>query len=147
MEADVFRIVQECLTNIHRHSGNGIAKVRVSRSDTDLRVEVEDQGKGISPAKTVGKGTGWQGGIRGMRERIRQLGGDLEIGPQRVGGGMTVVARMPMSGSSWSRPSKERQYRRYGWMSRDAIETTCSPNRRSGATRAWLNDPVFNKRK
>src|SRR5437667_10956958 len=92
MEADVFRIVQECLTNIHRHSGNGIAKVRVSRSDTDLRVEVEDQGKGISPAKTVGKGTGWQGGIRSMRERIRQLGGGSEIGSQRVGGGMTLVS-------------------------------------------------------
>ena len=37
-----------------------------------------------------------------MRERIRQLGGGLEIGPQRVGGGMTVVARMPIAGSSWS---------------------------------------------
>ena len=147
METAIFRVVQECLANIHRRSGSAIAKVRVSRSDTDLRVEVQDQGKGDIASETVGNGTGWQGGIRGMRERIRQLGGGLEIGPQRVGGGMTVVARMPIAGSSWSRPSKERQYRRYGWMSRDAIETTCSPNRRSGATRAWLNDPVFNKRK
>src|SRR6266581_4394265 len=56
MEADVFRMVQECLTNIHRHSGNGIAKVRVSRSDTDLRVEVEDQGKGDITSENSWKG-------------------------------------------------------------------------------------------
>ncbi len=102
LETAVFRVVQECLTNIHRHSGSAVAKVRVSRSDTDLRVEVQDQGKGISPEKRLEMELAGKAGvgIRGMRERIRQLGGALEIGSQRIGGGMTLVARLPIAGRS-----------------------------------------------
>ena len=50
LETTIFRIVQECLTNIHRHSGSKTAKVQVLRLDDEVRVEVEDQGKGIPPA-------------------------------------------------------------------------------------------------
>jgi signal transduction histidine kinase len=51
VETAVFRVVQECLTNIHRHSGSVVAKVTISRVDHDLRVEVRDEGKGISKDK------------------------------------------------------------------------------------------------
>jgi len=138
METAVFRIGQECLTNILAYSGSAIAKGRVSRSDTDLRVEVQNQGKGISPAKRFEmEQAGKAGvGIKGMRERIRQLGGGLQIGPQHVAEERPSLRACRLRGVPWSRLSKERQYRRYGWMSRHAIvETRCSPSRQSGATR------------
>jgi signal transduction histidine kinase len=101
LETTVFRIVQECLTNIHRHSGSAVAKVLVSRSDSSLRLEVQDNGKGISPEKrSEMKSPGKAGvGIRGMRERLRQLGGTLEIGSQLNGTGTIVVARLPVDRS------------------------------------------------
>ena len=81
LETAVFRVVQECLTNIHRHSGSPVAGVRLSRSDHEVRLEVADQGKGIPPEKRKAMDSGGMAGvgIRGMRERIRQLGGSLEI--------------------------------------------------------------------
>src|SRR2546430_10924596 len=81
LETAIFRTVQECLTNIHRHSESPIAKVRIARSDGHVRVEVEDRGKGIPPekqSKMASNGTPGVG-IRGMRERLRQLGGSLAI--------------------------------------------------------------------
>src|SRR2546430_16234694 len=50
-ETAIFRIVQECLTNIHRHSGSPTASIRISRSPREVKVEVRDQGKGISVQK------------------------------------------------------------------------------------------------
>jgi PAS domain S-box-containing protein len=98
LETAVFRVVQECLTNIHRHSGSAVAKVRISRRHTDLRVEVEDEGKGISREKRVQIDLAGRAGvgIRGMRERLRQLGGTLEIGSQLNRRGTVVVARLPI---------------------------------------------------
>ena len=96
-ETTVFRMVQEALTNIHRHSGSKFAKVRISRSESDVRVEVEDRGKGMATEKQVELAcTGTPGvGIRGMRERLRQLGGDLEIRSDAKG--TTVVAHLPLT--------------------------------------------------
>ncbi|HSZ00674.1 MAG TPA: histidine kinase [Terriglobales bacterium] len=80
-ETAIFRTVQECLTNIHRHSGSPTATIRIAASDNHIRVEVEDRGKGIPPEKQFEMtSTGTPGvGIRGMRERLRQLGGSLDI--------------------------------------------------------------------
>jgi PAS domain S-box-containing protein len=102
METAVFRIVQESLTNIHRHSGSAVARVLISRSDHDLRVEVQDEGKGISPLKPAEMElSGKPGvGLRGMRERIRQLGGTLEIASLSDGGGTVVIARFPVERSA-----------------------------------------------
>lgn len=99
-ETALFRTVQECLTNIHRHSESPFAQVRFTRSDSHVRVEVEDKGKGIPPEKRVEMDlAGTPGvGIRGMRERIRQLGGSLEISSD--GEGTTVVAELPLASSS-----------------------------------------------
>src|SRR5438445_1220958 len=99
-ETAIFRVVQECLTNVHRHSGSPVAKIRLSRSDGHVRVEVEDRGKGIPPekqSKMASNGTPGVG-IRGMRERLRQLGGSLEINSN--GKGTVIVARLPIANTS-----------------------------------------------
>jgi signal transduction histidine kinase len=99
-ETAVFRVVQECLTNVHRHSGSAVAKIRIARSDGHVRVEVEDRGRGISPEKRAAMDSvGTPGvGIRGMRERLRQLGGNLEI--KSNGEGTIVVAQLPVTSVS-----------------------------------------------
>jgi signal transduction histidine kinase len=99
-ETTIFRIVQESLTNIHRHSESKFAKVRITRKGSDVRVEVEDRGKGMTPEKQVELASvGIPGvGIRGMRERLRQLGGNLEI--RSNGEGTTVVAHLPVTSVS-----------------------------------------------
>ena len=100
LETAIFRIVQECVTNIHRHSGSNVAKVCISRANDHVRIEVQDRGKGISPAKRSDIDLGKAGvGIRGMRERVRQLGGSLEIDSQGNGRGTTVVAQLPVEKS------------------------------------------------
>jgi PAS domain S-box-containing protein len=102
LETAIFRVVQECLTNIHRHSGSVVAKICISRTVNDVRIEVQDKGKGISPEKRSEMETGGKAGvgIRGMRERLHQLGGRLEIGSQRKGSGTIMVARIPVYGTS-----------------------------------------------
>src|SRR5438270_6047405 len=101
VETTVFRVVQECLTNIHRHSGSAVARVVISRVDHDLRVEVHDEGKGISRDKRWEmEMPGKAGvGIRGMQERVRQLGGSLEISSPKNGKGTVIVARLPVGRS------------------------------------------------
>jgi signal transduction histidine kinase len=100
VETAVFRVVQECLTNIHRHSGSPSAKVRIVRHDDRVLVEVEDQGIGIPQDKLIEMDSvGLPGvGIRGMRERIRQLGGNLDISSSS--NGTTIRARFPFAGAS-----------------------------------------------
>lgn len=73
-----------------------MAKIRIARSDGHVRVEVEDRGKGIPPEKRAAMDSvGSPGvGIRGMRERLRQLGGNLEI--KSNGEGTIVVAQLPV---------------------------------------------------
>jgi PAS domain S-box-containing protein len=100
LETAIFRIVQECLTNIHRHSESAVAKIRISRSDSEVSLEVEDCGKGIPTEKREAMESGGMPGvgIRGMRERLRQLGGSLEI--NSTGRGTVVVARLPVASAS-----------------------------------------------
>jgi len=96
IETAMFRVVQESLTNIHRHSGSLVAKIRCRRIHEGVLVEVQDHGTGI-PAERIAMLTslGIPGvGIRGMRERVRQLGGDLEITSNA--NGTMVAARLPV---------------------------------------------------
>jgi signal transduction histidine kinase len=99
-EIAVFRTVQECLTNIHRYSGSSVARIRLARSDSQICLEVQDKGIGITPERLREiTEAGTPGiGIRGMRERMRQLGGRLEI--HSDGHGTTVEARLPFATSS-----------------------------------------------
>jgi signal transduction histidine kinase len=95
VEIAIFRIVQESLTNIHRHSQSPRANIRISRNSENIRLEVQDYGKGIAGA---GKNSGQlrRGvGIQGMEERVRQLNGQLEI--ETGSEGTTVRAIIPVS--------------------------------------------------
>ena len=100
LEIAIFRIVQECLTNIHRHSESPVARIRIRRSDGQLSLEVEDRGKGIPPGKREAMESGGTPGvgIRGMRERLRQLGGSLKINSS--GAGTVVIAHLPVASTS-----------------------------------------------
>ena len=78
----LFRIIQEALTNIHKHSESKEAKIRLCQTDGQLVLEISDKGKGLDPVRVLGRRRGVHGlgvGITGMRERVRQLGGTLEI--------------------------------------------------------------------
>jgi two-component system, NarL family, sensor kinase len=102
LETTIFRLVQECLTNIHRHSDSRVATIRISRMDDHVEVEVRDQGKGIPQEKLsemISSGTAGVG-IGGMRERARQLGGTLEVKSEGEGRGTTVLARLPVGSVS-----------------------------------------------
>ena len=81
LEIAIFRIVQECLTNIHRRSGSATAKIRLYFEGDHLIVQVQDYGKGIPAEKQQELMETGRGGVGfgGMRERLRQLGGTLEI--------------------------------------------------------------------
>jgi signal transduction histidine kinase len=98
-ETAIFRVVQECLTNVHRHSGSPVARICLSRSAGEVHLEVRDQGKGMPPEKLSElASTGAPGvGIRGMRERIHQLGGRLEVNSAGCGKGTTVLVTLPIA--------------------------------------------------
>jgi signal transduction histidine kinase len=96
MELSIFRVVQECLTNIHRHAGSPTAGIRIVQDKACLRVEIEDAGKGVPIEKqSMFVSSARSGvGLRGMRERLRQLGGTLQI--QSNGHGTRVTAVLPV---------------------------------------------------
>ena len=99
LETAIFRVVQECLTNIHRHSNSPVATICIRKSETEIEVEVQDEGNGISPEKLSEMAvSGMPGvGIRGMRERLRQLGGTLEVNSDGEGKGTVIVVRLPLA--------------------------------------------------
>ncbi|MET9394104.1 sensor histidine kinase [Streptomyces sp. NPDC006624] len=89
-----FRIVQEALTNVVRHSGSRHARVRLARDADVLRLRVDDDG----PATGADAG-GSGNGLAGMRERAAALGGTIEAGP-RPDGGFRVLAVLPLRTSA-----------------------------------------------
>ena len=99
MEIAIFRMVQECLTNVHRHSNSSTAGVRIVHEAGHVRVEIRDAGKGIPLEKQLSLSSSQQSGVgfRGMRERITQLGGSLDI--QSNEHGTIVKAAMPVGKS------------------------------------------------
>jgi PAS domain S-box-containing protein len=101
-ELALFRVLQESLTNVHRHSGSETAHVGLSMKDGMAVLEIRDAGKGIPAAILEESGEAWQRvigvGLRGMRERLSQLGGELEISSTERGA--TVIASLPVSASS-----------------------------------------------
>ena len=90
----VYRAIQESLTNIARHSGATSAWVLLAVEDRSIFVEVEDNGRGITP-EAMAKSRSL--GLKGMRERITYLGGSLEIAlaPR---GGTRLRVRVPLRG-------------------------------------------------
>jgi two-component system, NarL family, sensor kinase len=99
-ETALFRVLQESLTNVHRYSGSPSADIRIFQSPSNVHLEIVDHGKGVKAgterssfagAPTLGVG------IPGMRERIRQLGGQLEV--EFTNEGTRVHASLPMEAS------------------------------------------------
>jgi two-component system NarL family sensor kinase len=79
-ETAMFRIVQESLTNIHRHSGAQQARISVERNGKTLKISISDNGRGISKETLRQMAAGQSGvGVTGMRERVKQLGGTFQI--------------------------------------------------------------------
>lgn len=83
LETHLFRITQEALTNIARHSGATEAWVRLKVDGTNVRLEIADNGRGLRPKEDQ---RGISLGMVGMRARARQLGGELKIGNRKEGG-------------------------------------------------------------
>ena len=99
LETAIFRIVQECLTNIHRHSGSKSAAIRIAQESQRILVSVQDAGKGIPSHKLDLHANGRGGvGFRGMAERLRYLGGHLEIHSDP--NGTVVTAALPFEDDS-----------------------------------------------
>jgi len=99
METALFRIVQECLTNIHRHSESKKALIRAYRSPTELCLDVRDRGKGMPNLNNNGSSHLKSGvGIQGMQERVRQLNGRFEI--RSFPDGILVSVRLPVKVAS-----------------------------------------------
>jgi PAS domain S-box-containing protein len=97
LELLIFRVVQESLTNVHRHSGSSSAKIHLARSERAVEFEISDQGKGIPPARLGEMGAARIGvGVRGMEERVRQFRGTLRISSNSEG--TTVAVKIPLTG-------------------------------------------------
>src|SRR5580700_2230857 len=95
MELVIFRLVQECLTNIHRHSESETASIRIVRELNQITLDIRDQGKGMSPARLAEIQLGRSGvGIAGMRERLRQFDGTMNI--ESDSSGTRICAAIPL---------------------------------------------------
>lgn len=99
VEIALFRILQESLTNVHRHSRAPSAEIKVEADAEQIVMEIVDHGRGM-PAQVLdqlrGDGTKLGVGLAGMRERVHELGGEFEV--TSAGQGTTVRARIPLIG-------------------------------------------------
>lgn len=97
IELAIYRLVQESVTNIHRHSGSKTALVRVTREAEAITVEVQDEGRGMTEERLKEIRTGGSGvGLRGMTERMREFGGELRI--ESGAFGTRILATIPEAG-------------------------------------------------
>ncbi len=104
VETAIFRIIQECLVNIHRHSGSRTAFISLKSIAAGAVLTVRDEGRGIPPEILMEDGLGNLGvGIRGMRERARQLGGLLEI--RCANPGTLIEVNLPALKLAGTRPA------------------------------------------
>jgi signal transduction histidine kinase len=102
IETALFRVVQESLTNVHRHASTTTASIRLSTTTAGVALEIQDQGRGLRDRLLQESGTPQSltlgVGIQGMRERIRQLGGTFDI--EFTGSGTTVHVSVPSNGDT-----------------------------------------------
>jgi len=98
-ELSLFRIVQECMTNIHRHAGSFTAFIRLSCVDEKVELEIRDEGKGINQEiqSKINSGASVGVGFRGMQERVRLIGGKLTVHPNPSGNGTSVLVTLPLN--------------------------------------------------
>ena len=104
-EKALFRVVQESLTNIHLHSASRVASVALTGDGNGYRLEVRDKGKGIPPEQLERPGRRLGVGIAGMRQRMMQLGGRLDV--ESSSKGTTVRATLPKNSAAESQEAGE----------------------------------------
>jgi signal transduction histidine kinase len=98
-ETGLYRVAQEAISNARKHAGVGEARLKLALGKRDVRLEVEDRGRGFDPrAPRRAGGPGERVGLAGMRERIGLLGGELTI-ISGIGRGTSVVAEVPLDGT------------------------------------------------
>jgi two-component system, NarL family, sensor kinase len=104
LETAIFRIIQESLTNIHRHSGSAKASIRLTLDGNQVFLTISDQGKGMPPEATPEEQNALEEpkknrklgvGIAGMRERVLQLGGQFEVAAGNPGTVIKAVFPIP----------------------------------------------------
>jgi signal transduction histidine kinase len=103
IELTLFRVMQEALTNVHRHSGSSTADILIQKVGQQIILEVKDQGCGIKPevlARSQAAGAGLGIGLTGMCERVRDLGGVLEIDSDSSGTAVKVTIPVASGGVS-----------------------------------------------
>jgi signal transduction histidine kinase len=101
IEVAIFRVLQESLANVHRHSGSPSAHVQIVANDGIVVLQVKDEGKGMPSERLDEFRNGLPGmlgvGLRGMNERMRQFGGKLEV--TSTANGTTITATVPCAES------------------------------------------------
>jgi signal transduction histidine kinase len=94
VELPLFRVVQEGLINVHRHSGSQHVDIRIERDEARIVVRLKDYGKGL-PGNLLERfrktGSGAGVGLSGMRERVKELGGELVVESDETGTLLTVI--------------------------------------------------------
>ncbi len=104
LELALFRVLQESLTNVHRHSGSSTAMVRLYSNGPNVVLQVIDEGKGTLTKNLEGRANDWMAafgvGLRGMSERMQQLRGDLDMASTEAG--TTITATLPLRDSESS---------------------------------------------
>ncbi|AQU03337.1 histidine kinase [Dehalococcoides mccartyi] len=89
----VYRIIQEALTNVVRYAGVDNVLVRAKADKNQLALVIQDKGKGFNPAQ---RATGMSSGLKGMKERVRFLGGKLDI-ESKPGEGTHIIVELPLN--------------------------------------------------
>jgi signal transduction histidine kinase len=96
LELVIFRVIQEALTNVHRHSGSVSAKIRLTHTRGGVEFEISDRGRGIAAERLERLQAAKAGvGLRGMQERLRQFGGTLQISSDQ--NGTRVTGTLPIA--------------------------------------------------
>jgi len=116
VEAAIFRVVQESLTNIYRHSGSKMAELEVTRNSQKVHVKIRDYGNGHAPGQSPDRAPGGAPkkfdpqqvgvGISGMRERVRGLGGEFRIYDAEPG--TAVEVDLPIARSMVKAPAGQK---------------------------------------
>jgi signal transduction histidine kinase len=98
-ELSLFRIAQECLTNIHRHSGSLTAFIRLACEGGKIELEIRDEGKGVNQETQAKLDSGASVGVgfRGMQERVRLIDGKIRVRSNSNGNGTSVLVTLPLN--------------------------------------------------
>ena len=107
-ELSLFRVAQECLANVHRHSGSSTAAIKLVRTSKEIKLEVTDAGKGIDKRlqSKIASGASIGVGFRGMQERVKLMGGKLAV--QSSDDGTSVAVTLPIT---WNNDAEARRTR------------------------------------